>query len=111
MPEVSQCLWRLAHRIPHGCRAYAEPLGQTQKRLPIRTCIRSYRSQLAFLKKSHVIVQRRNVGQPDTCHGKGSAPIEGLQSGRHQFTSRGEQDRPIERLRRYILCVTDGVSA
>src|SRR5512133_2224097 len=76
MPEVSQCPWCLTHGIPHGCRAYAEPLRQAKKRLPIRARVRGHRSQFALLKESLVVIQRGNVGQPDPCYSKRSAPIE-----------------------------------
>ena len=34
MFEICQCLRRLAHRIGHGCGAYAEPLRQPEEGLP-----------------------------------------------------------------------------
>src|SRR5215211_561450 len=76
MSKVSQCLRRFAHRIPDGCRAYAEPLGQPEKSLTVGAGIGGHRSQFALLKESVVIVQDWDVGQPDAGHGKRPAAIE-----------------------------------
>ena len=68
-------------------------------------------AQPAFVEEIPLVVQRRDVGDPDAGRGDRPTTIERAKRDRHELPRRREHDRTVERLRRLVHRLPDRVAA
>ena len=100
-----------SNRVADRGRADPEPGRQPEELLAVGPGVGGDAAQPALLEQLAVVVQRRDVGQPDPGDGERAAAVERPQRDRHQLAGRGEQDRAVERLGRRVGRVADRVGA
>ena len=111
MLEIRQCAGRLAHRIGHCCRPYAELLRQPEECLPVSTRVCGHRPQPALLKEGVLIAEDRisDNQMPAT------ASVPPRSSARNAAGTKSpagaNKIAPSKGLRRRVPRVADGVSA
>ena len=77
--------------------------GETQKVVTVLAGIGRDAADLPFLEQMLLISQYGDVGEVNTGHRQGAAPVQCGQRRRHQLPGGGEQDRGVNRLRWWIV--------
>ena len=77
--------------------------GEAQEVVTVLAGIGGDAAELPFLEQMLLVAQYGNVGEVDTGHRQGAAPVQRSQCRRHQLPGGGEQDRGVDRLRWWIV--------